>query len=147
MSANAPGKFIPGQTLDRGRRCQNCIHFDNGPRAKQFYDQCRFRDMQGNAQQILARDGILPGETTQRLGAPARLGASDPAFAHLSKNFAMGDSYMEARVMGICNKQMAKGDFVHAMYLCEAWTEKFKPDGAEKTDKTSEEAKHERGDD
>lgn len=124
------------------------MHFDNGPKAKQHYETLRFRDMQNSAQRILQTGGVLPGESAQRLGAGSRLGASDPAFAQLSKNFAMGDSYMEAGVMGLCMKGMAKGDFVHAMYLCASWTEKFKPDGAgEIADKTSEEAKRERGDD
>lgn len=143
---NAPGKFITAPTISRGRRCQNCVGFDNGPRAQQHYDVKRLQELQHKAREILERDGKLPDSLLRgELPGPERIGADDDAFDHFAKNFQMGDSYMQAGMMGICQKSQVGTDFVHAMYLCEKWEQKFKPDDAEAGDETSEEAKDRMG--
>jgi len=145
------GILINSKTIERGRRCQNCIHFDAGPKARQHYDALRQRDIIAEAKAIVIREGKLPEDVQTahkqgRLAGPKRIGNDDPGFARLQQNFIMGDSYMQAGAMGICRKGIPTGDFVHAMYLCEHWSARVKPDGAdEKGDMTSEEIKDREG--
>lgn len=141
MSNDAPGKFITAPTMERSRRCENCIHWDNGPKAKQHYEVCRLGEARAQAIRTIEREGTL---TEQLIPKPKRLGADDPAFAQFAKNFAMGDSYLAAGLLGICIKGVPDGDFVHGHYLCDQWSGRFTPDGAEKGDMTADEAREKR---
>jgi hypothetical protein len=132
------GRFISAPTIERSRRCQNCIHWDNGPTAQKHYEICRLGDAKAHAIRTLEREGQLPKNLHP---TPERIGADDPTFKEMSENFAMGDSYMKAGVLGICKRGVPEGDFVHAMYLCNQWTGRTRPDDADKGDLTADEAR------
>jgi len=126
-------KIIQGPTIERGRRCQNCTQFDNGPVAVRDYKMRRFAEMQRNAVSVLQRDGV-PVDPRKALAS------KDPEAA-LGANYDLGDQYIKSGLLGVCRKGMTRGDFVHAYYLCDRWDERVRPDGAEKPDELPEEAR------
>lgn len=141
-------------TIERGRRCQNCVHFSNDEEiAIKRYKELRFRDMQRHAAEVLERDGVSPKRIRKMLenvqrhkpGTPAphriqRQGDVDP-HSKLAENYTLGDNLIRQGLLGICLQDCADGDFVHAHYLCDRWTEKYRPDGAEKPDELPEDAR------
>ena len=124
--------LITGPTIERGRRCQNCVHFDNGEKTVKSYKMKRFNEIQRKAAQILEREGKAVTKTNSTL-------KNDPAL--LGSNYEYGDRCIRAGVLGTCERNMAPGDFVHAFYLCEAWSGRVRPDGAEKPDELPAEAR------
>ena len=130
---------VPGM-VDRGRRCQNCTAFDNSPKALDHYEQRRLIDIQRDAKALLEREGVDLSQA-----APKRLGDLDPHMQQLGANISLGDQYVKEGVLGVCEKDAAPGDFVHAFFLCDQWDEKFKPDGSEKLDLLPHEARIEAG--
>ncbi len=125
-------RIINAPTIERGRRCQNCIHYDNGPTAVQSYKAKRFADMQHKAKEIIERSGVKVGRTNPSFEQESSL---------LGANYTLGDKYIREGVLGVCKRGMAPGDFVHAFYLCQGWTGSVRPDGAEKPDELPAEAR------
>jgi len=52
-------------TIERGRRCENCMHWDNGVRAIQHYKIKRFKDLEMEAERILARKRLGDDDGSQ----------------------------------------------------------------------------------
>ncbi len=153
---------ISAPTIERGRRCQNCLSFNNGPIAIRHYKQKRFADMQQEAKEVLQRDGMTKAQVQELLDAarnhepgtpaPFRIQRQSDVDPHskLAENYTLGDDLIRRGQLGICLKNNTAGDFVHAHHLCGndpaspfkcQWTEKFKPDGAEKHDESAAEAR------
>lgn len=141
--------------IERGRRCQNCRHYNNGEMAVKHYKQRRFDEMQAAASKVLAGEPVSAALLGDRLGADdsqrtARrvrdLKTFDAdAAAKLGLNYELGDTLLRTGQMGMCLISAAPSDFVHFAYLCEKWTEKFKPDDAEKHDELGDEARERLG--
>lgn len=118
---------LSAPTIERSKRCENCLLWDRSDAAIAHYKQKRFADIQYVAKEVLANDG----KTTRRArdAQIARLGDDDSNMAQLGSNYEMGDSMIRQGMLGICTANNAEGDFVHAYYLCDKWQQRVKPDG------------------
>jgi len=72
-SGTGLGRTTAAPTIERGRRCENCQHWDNGERAIQHYKAKRFADLQRDSHKILER---------------TRLGDQDGSQLQVAKNAA-----------------------------------------------------------
>lgn len=128
-SGRGPGNIVnfSAPTIERGKRCENCLLWDRSDAAIRHYKDKRFADIQHVAKKVLANDG----KTTRRArdAQIARLGDDDSNMTQLGSNYEMGDNMIRQGMLGICTADNAKGDFVHAYYLCEKYQERYKPDG------------------
>lgn len=128
-------RYAPAPVLERGRRCENCTNFNNGPLAIQHYKAKRMADLQRHAADIFERGApALPvGVTGKRLGDDdphsPKIGGSrtqregdfsdlDAHMQALGLNYEYGDKLMREKLLGICMVGAAPGDFVHKDYLC-----------------------------
>lgn len=148
-------------TIGRSKRCQNCVHYENGEPARKRYKELRFRDLQRAAAAIL--DGKQPpaGLTGVRLADDERprlrhkraaekvtdikalpsMSAMDKMMRKMGLSYELGDNLMRAGRLGICLIGVPAGDFVEYRYLCDKWTGRFTPDDADEGDELPEEAK------
>jgi hypothetical protein len=149
---SGPGVTKAAPTIERGRRCENCLHWSCGEDARAKYEDYRRRDFLDAAARTVAAEGNrkITKEIAARVGpvgapkAIRRLGDHDSG-AKLGLNMAYGDALILGNMLGICHIEAAPGDFVHAHYLCGRWTQKYRPDGAEKPDELPEEARERLG--
>lgn len=136
-------------TIERSRRCQNCLHWDNGPRAKAHYEACRDRDMQAKAEAVLAQYGREPSRLEKSaLALRQGRGAFRRAMDNLGVRFSLGDQFFAQGVVGQCRIGASPGTFIHALARCEnpcRWTARVKPDGAELPDESGDEARERLG--
>ena len=140
MSTPTPGPFriATAPTVSRGRRCQNCRTFDNGPAAIQLYKERRTADVQRRAEQVLEQAGTAMSASARR----QLTGDFDQATMDaLGLNYELGDQYINAGVLGTCVRGTHTSTFIHAMFLCTQWTEKYRPDGSEQHDELPAEAR------
>lgn len=141
-------------TIERSRRCQNCIHWDNGDKAIKHYKMLRHRDLDQAAAKILEGGQAPAGLSGKRLSdadphtqrqfkdmAAPNMNDLDMRMRLLGLNYSMGDNLMRQGQLGICRAGKTAGDFVKFNYLCASWTGRLIPDGADEGDELSEEAK------
>lgn len=156
-----PERQMSAPTIDRGRRCQNCKHWDNGALAIQHYKVKRFAELQARALHIFSNGGPVPvGLTGQRLGdddihspkvggkRSVNLGFEDMDRYQrmLGLNYELGDTLMRNGQMGMCRVAASPGDFTQLGYLCGdqgpcRYEASVVVDGAEKPDETAGEAR------
>ncbi len=116
--------YISAPTIERSKRCQNCIHFDNGPKAQQVYFVKRSREIEFKARQNLEKEGIsLAGRSFDAKRALKLIERHDEGMIRLQRG-----------TMGLCSKDRMAGDFVEYRALCDAWEQKYAPEGVEKGD-------------
>lgn len=142
-------------TIERGRRCQNCRHYDSGELAVKHYKERRFGEMQTAAKKVLDGEGVSAALLGQRLGdSDAQKAArrvrdlstlDSDAATKLGLNYELGDTLLRNGQMGICLIGAAPSDFVHFAYLCDQWSEKYKPDESDKPDELGDEARERLG--
>ena len=133
--SNADGRSPGGvaiasaPTIERSKRCENCLTWDNSNAAIRHYKDKRYADIERAAKAVLARDGKT---TRARANAPIkRLSDDDPNMTNLGASYDMGDAMIREGKLGICLTNNTEGDFVHGYYLCEKYQQRYKPDGAD----------------
>jgi hypothetical protein len=95
----------PGLTVNRLRRCQNCIHFDIGEKAMSYFNHCVDRDRKNLRDQGCDEAGIEEHIQSINRGIRDRLG-----------------------VVGVCQAKDkrtdddAHGDFTAFHFQCNTWT-------------------------
>jgi hypothetical protein len=159
MGQNTPGeRFAAAPTIDRGRRCENCRHFNNGTMAVQHYKAKRHAEITAKAKEIFERGGPLTGPLVGRLGdadphsMPRRRAVSsdfgdiDSRMQALGLNYEFGDQLMREGKLGLCMIGATDADFVQSTYFCgNKYDPKVVVDGAAKHDETPEEARERLG--
>ncbi len=126
-ASDKPDLFISAPTIERSKRCQNCIHFDNGPKAQQVYYVKRSRELEYKARLNLEKEGIsLIGRSFDAKRALKLIESQDEGMIRLQQG-----------TMGLCAKNKMAGDFVEYRALCASWEQRYAPDGADKGDITS----------
>ncbi len=151
-----PQRVIGAPTISRGRRCENCRHFNNGELAIQHYKTKRHAELNAIAAQVLEGKPVSAAARGQRIGAddvhsPTVGGAAiqtrdfsdiDDRMKALGLNYEMGDTLMREGALGLCLVHAAKGDFCHKDYFCGTrYDPKVKVEGSEKHDETADEAR------
>jgi hypothetical protein len=137
----------PERTVERGRGCWNCKHFNNEDLAKQHYKQRTMQEkmaIQARQAPILARlsDQDVDGrEMAKKTAALMRQGFTEPeaqriAHAELQRQlggivdqarradarFQVFDRMVAAGQIGICVLGASQGDFVDHRFLCDKWS-------------------------
>lgn len=119
--------YVSAPTIGRSKRCQNCIHFDNGEPARQVYFVKRSRELEFKARKRLETAGVsLRGKSFDAKRALKLIEASDEGMIRLKRG-----------TMGLCAKDAHDGDFVDYLALCDQWVARVVPDGVEKGDVVS----------
>ena len=143
-------RFVaPERTVERGRGCWNCIHFNNDELARQHYrtktageravanaasllpsfadDDVSHRQMAHEAAELVGKHKIPVEEAVETvLAAKSR---RDPRVAaaladarQQQARFHVFDRAVAVGGIGICIANKAPGDFVDCRYLCDHWT-------------------------
>lgn len=97
---------LQGRTFARSQGCYNCKHWENGEKARGFWDQSKKRD--------------LDLATAHEVGDPIR-GRNNPQAMQIRKNVADANKMLRTGHFGICLKGQTKSDFVQHSYLCGGW--------------------------
>lgn len=110
MDANG-GKVIlpPERTIERGRGCWNCSHFENGELSQKRWQERRQADTA-----TLIEQGAIP---LTRLGDQENSIQTNAVDAR----FEMMDRLVRAGTAGLCMRGKVATDFVHCQFLCEGW--------------------------
>ena len=125
--SDKPNAYISAPTIERSKRCQNCIHFDAGDKARQVYFVKRSRELEFKARERLGIAGVsLAGRAFDAKRALKLIEASDEGMIRLKLG-----------TMGLCAKDAAEGDFVEFRHLCDQWVARVVPEGIEKGDVVS----------
>jgi hypothetical protein len=121
------GGFRSAPTITRGRRCENCVHYDNGELAIQHYKAKRFEELKARADKIISENPTPAALRAVQL-ASASVGGKDRQTRNfddlnhlmqaLGVNYELGDTMMRQGLLGMCMVSAAPGDFVHKDYLC-----------------------------
>ena len=142
-------KVISAPTIERGRRCQSCTHWDNGERAIKLYKEKRYADLERAAASILTGAPTSAAVRGERLGAENVLRQKRTA-ASMSLNefeaygkrmglqYQIGDNMIRQKVLGICSINATPDDFVHRDYFCDRYKSTIVIEGK---DELPEEAK------
>lgn len=145
-----PQRTIQAPTISRGRRCENCRHYNNGDLAIQHYKTRRHAELDAIAAKVLSGGPVSAAVRGQRIGGTDRqtrdFGDLDERMKALGLNYEMGDTMMRQGVMGMCLVAAAQGDFVHKDYFCGTkYDPKVKVEGSEQHDETGDEARNRLG--
>ena len=95
----------PGLTIERLRRCQNCVHFDTEEKAKTYFDHCIERDKKTLKAKGCDDAGIRKHIGSLHRGIRDKLGA-----------------------VGVCQAKDkrtdpdAHGDFTAFHFMCDTWS-------------------------
>jgi len=151
---NSPTATVSAPTISRGRRCENCRHFNNGPLAIQHYKAKRHQELDQQAQRIFAagppknlkrhpsRAAVNTVLTGGRNQAVNNLGDIQERLQALGLNYSKGDEFMRLGLMGICLVSAVDGDFVHKDGFCGTkYDARVKVDGDDQADETGNEAR------
>jgi hypothetical protein len=110
MTRNNGKVILPAErTVERGRGCWNCKHYENGEMSQNRWAERRQQDTAH-----LIEQGVLP---LIRLGDQENVVETDEANAR----FEMMDKLIRAGTAGLCMKSKVPTDFVHCQYLCDGW--------------------------
>ena len=105
---------LKGRVFQRSQGCWNCKGWDNGPRAKQYWeDSCKPR--------------MLAQATEVALKAAAEgdlRGSKHPGVAQIVKTTQDAGKAIARGKFGLCVIGGAKSDFVEDAFLCEKWSGK-----------------------
>lgn len=150
MGQNLDG-FRSAPTISRGRRCENCIHFDNGVLAIQHYKAKRFAELTARAKKIIEASSdpriakLVNTLSTKVRGKDVQtrdFTDLDQAMQTLGVNYELGDTLMRQGVIGLCRISALPGDFIHKNAFCGTKYEaKVKVEGSETPDETGDEAR------
>lgn len=136
----------PERTVERGRGCWNCTHFNNGDLARQHYrtqvgqeklalraqnlpeihrlgdEDASVRDIARKTAELM-RKGFAESEAQQIATADVQrqLGQIVAQAKQREARFEVFDRAMELGQIGICVAGHAPGDFVEHRYLCDKW--------------------------
>jgi len=136
----------PERTVERGRGCWNCSHFNNGDLARQHYrtrtmqekmalrahhlpaleriadDDGSIRDLARKTGELMKR-GFTEHEAQQIATADVQrqLGHIVAQAQRTDARFQKFDAMVQAGQIGICISGHAPGDFVAHAYLCGSW--------------------------
>lgn len=115
---------FPGRTVERGRGCWNCKHFDNSARVKQHYLALRTAEVAKAGIDLFAGHPapyVAPSEALRAHKVGEDTVAAEAVQRERSRRKAF-DSLAEKGVIGICTAGKAHGDFVMFGYLCDFWS-------------------------
>lgn len=142
------GLVVPAErVVERGRRCQNCVSFETGPRAVQHYKACRAAELTANPTSAFNQLRV-EGPATPKQGRNEPCACrSGRKHKHCCLEIAEADRVAKAAVareegrlaafarmiadgrIGMCGKGRRpkadggpEGDFVEAGFLCDRWT-------------------------
>lgn len=112
------------RVVERGRGCWNCIHYDCGDAAKEYY-----RIRIGAEKRALALRAIERGDIGAASGGPLTIGAftrqsalERPGRHVVDARFALWDAKIASGEIGLCMNDGTDTDFVHRMCLCVKWS-------------------------
>lgn len=108
--AQGPGKVLlpPERTVERGRGCWNCKHYENQELSRKRWEERKQQDIAA-----LIEKGALP---------LIRMGDQENATQQeVDARFEMMDRLVRAGTAGLCMKSKVATDFVHCQYLCDGW--------------------------
>jgi hypothetical protein len=151
-----PQRTIAAPTISRGRRCENCRHYNNGELAIQHYKIKRHAELDALVARVFEGGPVSAASRGMRLGAndihshhvggadrqTRDFGDIDERMKALGLNYEMGDTLMRQSVLGLCLVSASGGDFVHKNYFCGTkYDPEVKVDDSKTYDETGDEAR------
>jgi len=106
--------WAPERVVEKQTGCWNCLHFDNGPLAKQHF--------------VTLRTGALSAAIDRAQKADPTI-TMQGALLQAEHFIASQVDPMSPPKTGICLKAQTGTDLVHPAYMCAKWTGRIAPEG------------------